>query len=202
MRKSEIKRGIGECIEKLDRVLVSCAGSTVKYPLRTDVDQRDLPKTFQGPAVRPTPGASASDQETDPPDLEDGARYSEGVGDEPATAVTGTDHDQVLSLRSPRMRIMTWMVNAQGIRINLPPPHSLEEHETQESQPAESRELPPVKRLDGMVTRDEDRPFAGGTYCEVWVGLWDRGGGIDGGEADEEKVNTSLTTSILLTFPL
>ena len=31
---------------------------------------------------------------------------------------------------------------------------------------------PPIRGLEGEVNRLEERPFTGGTYCEVWVGEW------------------------------
>ena len=58
---------------------------------------------------------------------------------------------------------------------------------------------PPVKRLNGNITKRGDLPFAGGTYCEVWVGSWDKGGeaGREGG--GPEKVSVGLVTLTLLT---
>lgn len=73
-----------------------------------------------------------------------------------------------------------------------PPPRRITEHETQDASPVEGNEPPPIRRLDGEITRLEDIAFAGGTYCEVWVGRWVKGGGED------EKVSLSLTTSVLL----
>jgi hypothetical protein len=31
---------------------------------------------------------------------------------------------------------------------------------------------PSIKRLDGEIKRDGDIPFAGGLYCDVWLGTW------------------------------
>jgi len=61
-------------------------------------------------------------------------------------------------------------------------------------------ETPLVKRLDGEVTSIGDIAFAGGMYCEVWVGRWEKGGreGIGEEKVDVEKVSLSLTTPILL----
>lgn len=71
-------------------------------------------------------------------------------------------------------------------------------------QPVEISEPPPVKRLDGKVTRNGELAFARGTYCDVWVGLWDKGGREEVGseKVDPEKVSLSFTTSTLLTLPL
>ena len=71
-------------------------------------------------------------------------------------------------------------------------------HDTAE-RPVETGELPLVKRLDGEVTRSGELPLAGGSYCEVWIGLWDKGGGK---EVRREKVGLGFTASILLTLPL
>jgi len=62
-------------------------------------------------------------------------------------------------------------------------------------------EIPLVKRLDGEVTRLGEIAFAGGMYCEVWVGRWEKGSreGTGGEKVDVEKVSLSLATSILLT---
>ena len=85
---------------------------------------------------------------------------------------------------------MTWMADVQKARFDERLPH-------QESRPVDHSELPSVKRLDRKVTRKGDIPFAGGVYCEVWVGFLDNGGG----KADPEKAGLSLTTPILLTLP-
>ena len=51
-------------------------------------------------------------------------------------------------------------------------------------------EPPPLKRLDGEVTRKGQLASAGGTYCETWVGKWEKGGGEVGGKkANGEKVS-------------
>jgi len=52
-------------------------------------------------------------------------------------------------------------------------------------------DVPPVKRLDGEVTKRGVLPFAGGLHSEFWLGEWKKGGGI------RETVGLSLTTSIL-----
>ena len=49
-----------------------------------------------------------------------------------------------------------------------------------------------VKRLDGEVVREGDRPLKRGKYCELWVGRWRGGGG------EVEKVSLCLSTLILL----
>jgi hypothetical protein len=72
---------------------------------------------------------------------------------------------------------------------------SYTEREVQDTPPIEADEAPPVKRLDGEVTRLGTISFSGGTYCEVWVGQWVKGGGA---KVEVEKVSLSLTTSILL----
>ena len=73
-------------------------------------------------------------------------------------------------------------------------------HEAQESLLDESSEPPPVKRLDGKITRKGELAFAGGTYCEVWVGMWDKGGEEAGREkADPEKVGLGRVDSTPLT---
>jgi hypothetical protein len=70
---------------------------------------------------------------------------------------------------------------------------SLRPQRTQDIQSSQANETPPVRRLDGEVTRNGETPFTGGTYCDVWVGRWVRPG------SGEEKVSLSLTTFILLT---
>ena len=65
----------------------------------------------------------------------------------------------------------------------------------QTGQPVETNQTPPIKRLDGEVTSLGDVPFAGGTYCEVWVGQWRK-------KEDWEEVSLSLIASILLTWLL
>jgi len=76
--------------------------------------------------------------------------------------------------------------------------------EPQEGQSVEPSTPPPVKVLDGKVTRKGELAFAGGTYCEVWVGLWDKGGGEEAGrdkaDGEKEKVSSGLTPVILLTL--
>ena len=77
-------------------------------------------------------------------------------------------------------------------------PRHTTEHETQDIQ---SDEPPPVKQLNGEVTRIGDIAFGGGMYCEVWEGEWRKGGGGkgNGGESVKvEKVSLSLAISILL----
>ena len=77
------------------------------------------------------------------------------------------------------------------------------ELETRESPLVEADETPPVKRLDGKVTKKGELPFAGGTYCEVWMGLWDKcGEEAEREKGDLEKVCPSFTNPILLTLPL
>lgn len=82
-----------------------------------------------------------------------------------------------------------------------PPPHRTAEYEVQDVQPAEVDEAPPVRQLDGAVTRLGSIPFSGGTYCEVWMGQWAKGGHMDGGRGDVgegqvkvEKVKLRLVT--------
>jgi len=95
------------------------------------------------------------------------------------------------------------MPNAQKLQSHEPPRHTVE-HEIQDTQSVETNEAPPVKRLDGEVTRQGDVAFAAGAYCDVWVGRWEkrsgeRGSGEAGGEKVEvEKVSLSLVTSIPL----
>jgi hypothetical protein len=94
------------------------------------------------------------------------------------------------------------MAGAQKLRFNEPLPHPNAGRES-----GEANEAPPVKVLDKEVTRLEEIPFAGGTYCEVWVGRWVKevgadkpGSGEAGGEkTDGEKVSSSLVTSIIPT---
>ena len=80
----------------------------------------------------------------------------------------------------------------QWPRFPEPPSRRTTEHETQDASSIEASEAPSIRRLDGEITRLEDIAFAGGTYCEVWVGRWVKGGGED------EKVSLSLNTSVLL----
>lgn len=75
---------------------------------------------------------------------------------------------------------------------------SLRPQGIQDIQSVRSDEVSPIKRLDGEVTRLQKRPFAGGAYCEVWVGQWVKDWGKGRG-VEVEKVSLSPTTSILLT---
>jgi len=79
------------------------------------------------------------------------------------------------------------------------------EHETQSNRSVEVNEAPTVKRLDGDVTRVEEVSIAGGLYCEVWEGRWERGSGegisrekVGDKGVRGEKVSLSPTASILL----
>jgi hypothetical protein len=56
--------------------------------------------------------------------------------------------------------------------------------EMTESSTIEASELPIVKNLDGEVTRQGDFAFAEGSYCEIWVGSWEK----VGKEVGREKV--------------
>ena len=76
---------------------------------------------------------------------------------------------------------------------------SLRPQGTQDNQPVQADEEPPIKRLDGEVKRLQETPYAGGTYCEVWVGQWEKQGEEKDSGVEIEKVSPSLTTSILLT---
>jgi hypothetical protein len=99
------------------------------------------------------------------------------------------------------------MADIQKLQLDepLPPPNA-------ERESGEVNEAPPVKQLDGEITRLEEIPFAGGTYCEVWVGRWvkevgtEKPGGREAGrektggeKTDGEKVSFNLVTSILPT---
>ena len=100
---------------------------------------------------------------------------------------------QVPSLLPQRMRMMTPMPDTQRFQFHESLPHTTEP----ETQDIKANEEPPVKRLDGEVTKrgEEDIPFSGGTYCEVWVGLWEK---RSGEKVEAEKVSLSLVISILL----
>lgn len=86
------------------------------------------------------------------------------------------------------------------------------EPETAEGHSVETNKPPPVKRLDGEVKRQGEMAFSGGMHCEVWIGIWDKGGGekgrgeetsgekvggkrMDGEKMDSEKVSLSLVPS-------
>ena len=71
----------------------------------------------------------------------------------------------------------------------------------QKSRPTEPNEGPPVRRLDGEVTGVGDIAFAGGRHCEVWIGKWVKGGRMEGGEGDDEKVRLRPILSTPLTWP-
>ena len=60
---------------------------------------------------------------------------------------------------------------------------------------------PPIERLNGEVTRIGGIAFAGGTYCEIWQGWWEKPGNEGGYKemGDGEKVRLNLTISILFT---
>ena len=77
------------------------------------------------------------------------------------------------------------MADIQETRFNGPWPRR-----TADRGLVEASEAPPVKRLDGEVTRQGEIAFAGGTRCEVWVGQWRKFG--------FEKVSLSPTAFILL----
>ena len=101
---------------------------------------------------------------------------------------------QVPWLRPQRMRMMTPIPDTQKFQSH----ESLLSHATEpEINDIEVNEAPPVKRLDGEVTREgqEDLPFSGGTYCEVWIGRWEK---RSGEKVEVEKVSLSPVTSILL----
>ena len=72
-------------------------------------------------------------------------------------------------------------------------PRRTAEHKTRE--PYEVNEAPPVKQLDGEVTKEGEIVFAAGVYCEVWRGRWKKGGGEEIGEI----VGLGLATLFLLT---
>ena len=93
------------------------------------------------------------------------------------------------------------MPDIQKSRSSEPPPHRTAEHEIQDVQSTEPNEAPPVRRLDGEVTKRGDVALAGGTHCEVWVGEWVKGGRMEGGEGDVEKVRLRLIMSTPLTWP-
>ena len=92
------------------------------------------------------------------------------------------------------------MSGSQKLRFKEPLPYPNAGRES-----GEANEAPPVKVLDKEVTRLEEIPFAGGTYCDLWVGRWVKevgaekpGSGEAGGEkTDGEKVNSSLIASTL-----
>lgn len=90
-----------------------------------------------------------------------------------------------------------------------------EEPETLDSHSVETNQPPPVRKLNGEVARQEEMAFVAGPHCEVWIGLWGKGGGVkdstegtgggkvggegvEGENSDVEKVNPGLITSILL----
>lgn len=92
-----------------------------------------------------------------------------------------------------------------GIQNHDPPPRQTTEPETQGSHSVEATQPPSVKRLDGEVTRGEERPIAGGMYCDVWIGYWKKSSGEETGagrvyanEADGEKTETEKVSSTLL----
>lgn len=71
-----------------------------------------------------------------------------------------------------------WKMTPANIQGHEIPLHQTAEPET--NQPF------PVKRLDGGVKRLGEIPFSGGLHCEVWIGIWEEGGG--------EKVGLSHST--------
>ena len=87
------------------------------------------------------------------------------------------------------------MAHVQKVQFHEPLRRPTVVSEPQVSPLDESSEPPPVKRLDGKITKKGELAFAGGTYCEVWVGLWDKGGEEAGREkSDPEKVSLGLAT--------
>ena len=94
------------------------------------------------------------------------------------------------------------MSGVQRVQSTVPPPRHVSKPRTQESQLVEVNEVPPVKRLNGEVTRQQELTSAGGTNCDVWLGRWKKCRRGWGGreEVYEEKVCSSLITSTLLTW--
>ncbi|KAF9651706.1 kinase-like protein [Thelephora ganbajun] len=111
------------------------------------------------PAIQPTLVSSPRSQEVNPPSRGslEGNPPRERIGENTPPIVTGTGHNG-LGFHEPLL-----------LRTTKPG--------TQESQLVETDEAPPVKRLDGEVTKLGDIAFAGGTHCEVWIGRWEKGGG-------------------------
>ena len=89
------------------------------------------------------------------------------------------------------------MTDIQKVRFNEPSSPRPVEHEKREVQSNEAGENVVVKRLDGQVMKPAEVAFAGGTYCEVWVGQWHKPGEKEGGG---EKVRLSLPASTQLTW--
>ena len=82
------------------------------------------------------------------------------------------------------------MPDIQKSRSSEPSPHLT----TEDVQPTEPNEAPPVRRFYGEVTKTEDAPFAGGPHSETWTGEWVKGG-------DVEKVRLRPIMSNSLTRP-
>jgi len=196
----KIKRNIVGCVERLDLVVVSGVEILLGDLVQAHVNQRRFPEIPQDPIVQLPP---TDDEIVGAPDRESAEHIpqNEGAGSEPASPVTEVGHDQVLSLCS-RMWVIMWMVDVQDTQPDEQLSHPPVEREGQAGQPIEPSEKPPVKRLNGRVTRKEELPFAIGVYFEVWVGLLDEGGGewVGREKADAEKVGVNLTTSTLLTL--
>ncbi|KAF9649126.1 kinase-like protein [Thelephora ganbajun] len=116
------------------------------------------------PAIQPTPISSPGNQGVNPPDRGSlrGIPPREGAGEDTAPAVAGI-HRNFRELLRRRTA----------------------EPETQDSQLVEANTASPVKQLDGEVTRLGEVALAGGMYCEVWIGRWEKGGGE---KTDVEKV--------------
>lgn len=73
-------------------------------------------------------------------------------------------------------------------------------HETLGNHSIEAMQLSPIKVLNGKITKLGEIPFAEGRYCEVWVGLLQKGNGRETGRggADTKKVSVNPTISIPL----
>ena len=75
-----------------------------------------------------------------------------------------------------------------------PPLHRIPDSEIQNVQSTKAKEVLPVRRLDGEVTKTDDVAFAAGPHCEIWRGQWVKG-------RDVEKVRLRLIMSTPLTWP-
>jgi len=73
---------------------------------------------------------------------------------------------------------------------------SLNPPEIQDIQSVQASEAPPIKRLDGEVTKLKETPLAKGRYCETWEGQWVN---ESGEKLKVERMSLNLTASVLLT---
>ena len=204
MKRANIKLCITDYICQLD-FIVSWVQPSLEYPPETHVSRGGFSKISRRRVTRTAPVSPPASQGVHSPHRRgvDRTPKSDGTSEGVTSAVTGTGQNVGTFVASaedidddcPDGQSK----NIQKLRFDEPSRRPTVEGEPPESQPVESSEPPHIKRLDGRITRMGELAFAGGTYCEVWVGRWDKGGEEAGREkGGAEKVSLSFAVSILL----